>query len=304
VNPLTNSEMALFTSCRRGWWLRYYRGLRRVGDLPSLPDIGNMYHAGLERYYRGELTNAAPYVRELADKLLSDPEYGDFADQIATDAEMACIMLDGYFEWLAETGADSGYEVIGAEMPMEVPLGDTGFRLRGKIDTRLLRVMDDAKVQLENKTVGNLSDIPKYAQSAPQFLTYDLLAYLDEELNHTGVRTDGIIINMAKRVKRTVRAKPPFYSRCEVYHNLDELRAHYRHVVAIGRGIKRTRNALDKGANHHDVCPPSVNRNHTWSCPCSSITVMFDDGSDVEGYLSSFYVEHDPWARYEKKEVG
>lgn len=299
--PLTHSEMNSWNTCKRGWWLTYYRGLRRRYDLPSLPHIGNLVHDGLEAYYKGELDEPSQLVRQRADVALI--EHPDFAEQIAKDAELAAIMLDGYIEWVATEGVDVGYEIIGAEQAVSIAVGP--FTLQGKIDARLRREADGALLQLEHKTVANLSDIPKYAQSAPQFLTYDLLAFmLAREANDESLHTDGVLLNMLRRVKRTARAKPPFYGRHEVRHNVDELRAHYRHVVALGTEIQRAREALDAGRSHHDVCPPNVNRGHAWACSCRDVTSMFDDGSDVEAFIQDFYEPHDAWARYATEEEG
>ncbi len=297
IPALTSSEMSAFQNCPRGWWLQYYRKLRPVREEPSKnATIGNIFHAVLEQYYRGKTRDeATAYAETVVSQLLDDWDSPDVHEA----AEMAAIMLDGYFEHVEDTGADADYQVIGAEEQIEVALPDTPFRLRGKVDARLLRLSDGAKLQLEHKTVGSLLDLPKYAQSAPQFLTYDLLAHLKERQEGTEVRTDGVLLNMAKRVKRTVRATPPFYARHPVYHNLDELRAHFRHVVAIGEQIQRARLALEGGANHHDVCPPRVNRDHVWSCACAPVTTMFDDGmSDPEGFLAEWYEPFDPWERY------
>jgi len=298
LNPLTNSEMARFQSCRRGWYISYYLRLRRIRDYASLPSVGNFYHHGLEVYYNTGETDVVDMVRYEADALINDNP--DMAEQINKDAELAQIMLTGYFEWLEETGADEGLSVIGAEQAVEVGLGETGYRLRGKIDTRLERDADGAWLQLENKTVANLGDIPKYAQAAPQFLTYDLLAFLLAK-EEKGRRTDGVIINMARRVKRTPRAKPPFYDRWEVRHSVEELRSHYRHVVGIGRQIEEVRHALDNGADHHTVCPPKVDRNHIWACPCAPLTPMMDDGSDWKSFVEDLYEEYNPWQRYEEE---
>ena len=295
MNALTNSEMAAFQACRRGWWLTYYRQLKRVHDWSSLPSIGTTYHSALELYYREGRTDVADLVRMWTDELVA--EYPDLEKEIRKDGELAAIMVEGYFIWLEQEGADIGYQVVGAEEAVEVPLEGTHYRLRGKIDARLEREADGAWLQLEHKTVGNLKDIPRYAQNAPQFLTYDLLAFL--KAKEEGDRpTDGVIINMAKRVLRTARANPPFYARHEVRHNVDELRNHFRHVVAIAKQIEEARNRLDAGESHHDVCPPSNGRNHLFTCRCAPVTAMFDDGSDAEGYLADFYQQHDPWERY------
>jgi hypothetical protein len=265
--------------------------------LPSTPNIGTLVHLGLEAYYRDSHLNPAQLVSERAEQLVV--EYPELEDQVREDAEMATIMLEGYLEWVAETGADYGLVPVGTEQMVEAEVGP--FILRGKIDARMRRESDGALLQLEHKTVGNFTDIPSYAQSAPQFLTYDLLAFLTKP---DGVPTDGVIINMLRRVKRTARAKPPFYMRHEVHHNLDELRAHYKHVIGIGEQIQAARARLDDGVDHHIVCPPNVNRNHVWACPCHEVCTMFDDGSDVEAYLAEFYEEWNPMKRYEHEEVA
>jgi hypothetical protein len=41
----------------------------------------------------------------------------------------------------------------------------------------------------------------------------------------------GILVNLLKKVKRTASAKPPFYARVDVPHNIHELRNHWKHVV-------------------------------------------------------------------------
>ncbi len=296
--PLTSSELKSWQTCQRGWWLTFYRQMRRVYDLPSLANVGSLYHLALESYYRS-LAEDGPEVdmgKTIKDKttelLIAYPDYGE---QIAKDGELAWIMVEGYEQWLQETGADYGLRIIAAEQMVEVDI-DGRFKLRGKIDARAERESDGALLQLEHKTVGALGEIPKYAQAAPQFLTYDLLAYLTKP---DGVATDGVIINMARRVKRTARAKPPFYDRFEVRHNVDELRAHWKHIVGVAEQIETARARLDNGEDVHIVCPPSINRSHSWSCSCRDITPMMDDGSDYESFLQEFYQEFDPMERYQ-----
>jgi hypothetical protein len=301
VEALTNSEMAAWTMCPRGWWIQYYRRLTPIGKPPSAMEVGSMYHLGLDAYYtKGEVDPAGLIVRLVEQKIA---EYPDFADRIRKDGETASIMLEGYVDHCEETGWDAEFKILGAEQTVEVGLGETGFRLRGKIDTRVERVADGAWLQFEHKTVGNLSDIPKYAQSAPQFLTYDLITYL-LALREEGRRTDGVLINMARRVKRTSTAKPPFYGRHTVLHNADELRSHFMHIVAIAREIEQARLKLDAGWSVHDVCYPVVGRDHVWKCRCAPIGNLLDDGSDVEEFLEEFYEPHDPWARYKEEEGG
>ena len=294
---LTSSEMRSWQSCRRGWYINYYRKLRRAHDLPSLPNIGTMVHGGLEAYYRGENVDPAANVKLQADDLYL--QYPDYGDQISKDAEMAAIMLEGYMEWIEETGADAEFEYVASEQAVEVELEGTDMVLKGKIDARLRREADGALLQLEHKTVGNFTELPRIAQSNPQFLTYDLLAYLTKP---DGVPTDGVILNMLRRVKRTARAKPPFYMRHEVRHNIHELRAHWKHVMSVGRQIQEAHVLLDSGIDHHLVCPPNVDKSHFWACSCAPITTLFDDGSDVEEALEQLYEHADPMERYAPRE--
>lgn len=289
--PLTSSEMRAWQVCPRGWFLTYWRRLLPTRDLPSLPNIGNLYHGGMQIRYESPDADPFEWLRERGERLIA--EYPEMAPQILADVEMAAIMLEGRFQWGEEEGEDANREFVAAEQVVEAPVGP--YVLRGKIDARFRRTWNGALVQWEYKTVGSLKDIPKYAQSAPQFLTYSLLSYLTKP---DGVATEGIVIDMARRVKRTARAQPPFYALHPVYHNAEELRAHYRHVIAVGGMIERARDQLSRGVEHHDACPPAVDKDHAWKCRCHDACSMFDDGSDVEGYLAEFYEEHDPWARY------
>ena len=269
----------------------HYRQLRRVYDFPKLPWIGTFYHKGLERYYKGEEVDPQTFVAQEAMALMeTSPDMGAEIEEVATWSK---IMLEGYFEWLEETGSDANLEVIGVEEALEVKVEE--FTLKGKIDARVRRLSDGALLQLEHKTVGGLGDLPKTAQTNQQFLTYDLLAYMTKP---DGVPTDGVLLNMARRVKRTKAAKPPFYGRHEVRHTTEELRNHYRHVLGVGRQIAAARVRLDMGDDFQVVCPPSQGREHEWKCICSRLGSMFDDGSDYESYLAEFYEVHDPLERY------
>jgi len=297
---LTQSEMAAFKRDPRLWYLSWYRCLRKRYDHEYIPSVGTLYHAGLEAYYRTGADPLAVVQQRVESQITSDlPEVA--AENLLKAAELAAIMLEGYVEWLAEEGADAHLQVLAAEEKVEVRLEPTHYVLRGKIDARAIDLRTDARVQLEHKTVQNLTDLPKYAQSNFQFLTYDLLAYLKaRESGDPTIRTDGVLLNMARRVKRTARANPPFYKRHEVRHNTQELRSHWRHVVAIARAMETARERLDAGEDHHDVCPPTVSRDSTYGNAFFQLYPLMDDGSDVEGAIADLYEVHDPLERYEE----
>ncbi len=294
---LTQSELAAFDRCERKWWLGWYRKLRRRDVFDRLPGIGTFVHAGLEAYYDGRTRDPLEVVRERATATIENlPEH---AEAIADAAGLAGIMLEGYMEWLHESGEDVGLMFDGAERKVEAALKPSPYILRGKIDATFVRERDGARVQLEHKTVGNLTDLPKIAQANFQFLTYDLLAYL-KAMEGDGTRTDGVLLNMLRRVKRTAQAKPPFYKRHEVRHNTQELRNHWKHVVELARRQDAAIARLDAGEDHHNAAPKSWERSCSYSCDFYAVCPLLDDGSDAEGFLAAEYEEHDPLERYEE----
>jgi len=297
---LTSSELSSWQHCHRCWWITYYRQLRAIREDRSVLRTGTLYHRGLEAYYRGA-EHPLDWVKRKSLKLIEENE--GLADKIAEEAHLAGIMLDGYMQWLEETGADADLEFYATEAALEVALGDSGFTLRGKLDARARHRSNGARVFVEHKSVQSLKDLPKTAQTNPQFLNYELLEFEDLRANGAeGERADGTLLNMGRKVKRTARAKPPFYGRHEVHHSLEELRSHWRHIVTVGREIEAARARLDAGESHHFVVPPSPGSSSTWRHHEICWSGMFDDGSDIEGYLAAMYEQHDPMSRYDDDE--
>lgn len=298
---LTNSEMTSWQHCPRCWYLGYYRCLSKITDYKKTLSVGTLYHNALEGYYGGR-HDPMDYVRIKAIAMIeANPEA---AEALAKDAELVGIMVQGYLEYLAETGLDADLEVLGAEQKISVQIND-GLVLLGKLDARAIRRSTGVRVFLEHKTVQNLVDLVKSAQTNPQFLTYELLEYLDliARGEDASERTDGLLLNMARKVKRTARAKPPFYGREEVRYNLNELRNHYRHVVSVADTIIAARARLTAGEHFDSVCPPTNTRECFWKCNFSGLCMsgMMDDGSDWEGFVTDLYEVVNPLKRYEEE---
>ena len=298
MTVLTNSEMADFDRCKRRWLIRHYWHLRRVGGAEHKDyfDVGNLVHTALEEYYdpsKGGNPQHSLLVR--ARKMIdADPEN---AETIAKNAELASIMTEGYLEWVTEEGVDADLDVYAAEETLEAELPG-GHVLMGKLDARAMQKSTGLRVFLEHKTVASLGDLPATAQTNRQFKTYFLLEFLNG-----GERTDAVLLNMLKKVKRTARATPPFYARHSVRYNTDEIRNHWKHVVALSREMDLVRMRLDDGEDHHDVCPPNPDQCcGTWNAPFRGVCSMFDDGSDIEGLLAVEYEEYDPMERYKEDE--
>ncbi len=206
-------------------------------------------------------------------------------------------MLEGYLEWLEETGVDSEFDVISNEEILRTPLLDGRVILQGKLDQRLRRKSDGTRLVRDFKTVGqSFAEYAKTLQMNEQFLTYLTL----EAANNPSPddRSSGAMVTMIKKVKRTASAKPPFYENATVNHNIFTLRSFWERINGVVRDLMVVKDALDAGESHLSVAYPTPSRDCSWKCPFYSICPMFDDGSAVEAAISDMYTEEDPYAYY------
>lgn len=312
---LSNSEMATWRRCKRQWYLGVYRGLKpRAFDFGRPTGLGTRVHDVLSLYYdpRIEEFNPIGYIRAMAQRDIA--EHPTYEDQIHSDADMAEIMIEGYLQWLEETGNDADLRLIAPEAIMEEHIytwtGDDGHEvpvsLLSKIDARVEREHDGVRFALEHKTVQSLTMALPLLQIDSQLLTEHLVEYLalknevgDEAASER--RAGGVIYNMFRKVKRSATAKPPFYGREEVRHNINELRSHWTHVVAISKDILSAHQRLKNGESHNVVCYPSPMKTCSWDCDFFNVCAMFDDGvSDVEMALNDLFTERHHLARYEE----
>ena len=307
---LTNSEMTAFRRCRRKWWLSYYRGLAsKAGDRPLAPRrVGTIVHDALAAYYeRGDDPVAAVeggHQRRLF-------ETGPLLEkEVQRETDLCVAMVSGYLEWLAETGADSEMEVIGAERAAEVPLGEgapEGATLLSKLDAVVDHKPTAQKLSFEFKTVSDLSTPTELLKIDTQFLSEHLVRFMlqlrDGATPEEAIADcSGVLWRGLRRVKRTAAAKPPFYGELIVPHNIHELRNHWKHVVGVAQEIDRARAELDAGRDPHLVAPTNPQKSCKWECDFFHLCPMFDDGSRVEDALAAGYETVDPLERYEGAE--
>lgn len=299
----TNSELSTWRECRRKWYLTYFRKLApKVKHVGGSRDTGNVVHAvlahGYEHNWEIDIPAAVAYsVYALQENEVHDPECATCIKEISKISELATLMVQGYVEWLAETGADSDYEILSAETPVSYELPDwPGVGLLGKLDLKVKRISDGFSAFMDHKTVQNLGDLPKTAHIDTQFKFYHLL----ERATSTGV-TDGVILNMMRRVKRTGRANPPFYGRHEVRHNDEELRRFWYQVMAEIGGILEFEQFLTEKVPRigHGEIYPSPSKDCSWKCDFFSVCPMIDRDEDPEGFLDKAYIQIDPLRYYE-----
>lgn len=304
VLRLTNSEMGLWRSDRRHWYLSYYRRLRpKPSPSAGTPlAIGTRIHDALAAYYvpEGE-TPADPVAWIEASYLMSIEQDPIAEDELLKEKDLTKTMVEGYMDWLAETGVDAELRVLAPETKVEVPLIE-GATLLSKLDARVMRESDGARLALEHKTVQSLTEPLAFLQTDYQLRTEHLVEMLDLKnrgLDAEAMRARGVLYNMLRKVKRTARANPPFYGREEVDHNVHELRNHFQHCATIAAEIIDAHRRLDAGESHHAVCPPSPSRESNWRNPFFNLYPLMDDGSDYEAAFADLLEVYDPLERYE-----
>lgn len=264
IRKIRQSEIKAFKRCRRKWMLSYLRNLERIqyDEHEETARIGTEVHAVLDSYYRG---GAMPLL---------------------DDSTLPGIMVEGYLDWLSETGADAGLKVVYSEERIEHPFGTfhgDEVILTGKLD---LVVHDEAtglNLLLDHKTVQSLDQAGEQLKVDDQLQTYVLL------LRARGVEVDGALHNMLRRVKRTAKATPPFYGRRIVRFNEEQLENHEMHLRATLAEMVRQAQAIEGGVDHHLTAYPNPTKDCTWDCPFLAVCPMMDDGSDWEGFLSQEY---------------
>lgn len=321
----TNSELALKRRCWRHWYFQHYLKIfRQRESVHEARYTGNLVHLGVaEMYNQGHDPLAVIAYEAATDRATEEQSLVDAGDMaralieqnietIGKSEELALIIVEGYIEWLEEEGADSYLQFLSAEEELAVvvpsptlqDMRPDGVMLLGKLDARFLDERSQARVFMDHKTVQNFPDLEKWAHLNPQFLYYGLIEYLFhlEEKAGEATWTDGGILNMLRKVKRTARATPPFYKRKDVRHSIHELRNFFSRTVGEMTTILNAEDQLEAGVDHHLVCPPTPTKDCSWDFPYIHLCSIVDDGSDAAGFIQEAFIIGDPLARYDTVE--
>lgn len=297
----TQSEMGCWRRCRRKWWLTYYRRLRLKPQhaTPNALSQGITFHDLMGARYTGGdwramVVEHEQRIRALADEGVPEDKIKKYLAQL----ELASIMVEGYEEWVEETGADADLEVVASEVRMEAPLAKhDGVQINalGKYDLLVRR--HGILGFMDHKSAQSLDQWKIRLMNREQFRWYAALIDLAGSPMEAPRKA---WLNVAKKVKRTARATPPFYDRYEVPingHQIANVKIRAERMAAEMIDASR---ALDNGANHHAVVYPNPTGNCSWDCEFAAICPMFDDGSRAEAYVSDWYDATDPLERYER----
>lgn len=312
----SQSEMKVFTGCKRLWWLSEYRRLAQIGYDPTGPlRSGTRVHTALEAFYTPDEDPFAAleaaqrddwnaYARNLAETGASpDPA---LIDQFGKNCQLEKIMLEGYGEWIAESGEDDGLETIAIEEIVTVPGSAFApelvakyyeFDVVGKLDMRVRRESDGARKFVDHKTAASLTMALPTLQMNVQMKHY---RWLESMTTPEGEQADGALYNVLKKVKRTKAAKPPFFARYEVNHNQEELDNYEKHMKRIIAQILELEAelAVTPIEEQPHIAYPTPDETCSWKCQFFELCNMFDDGSRAEDMIRDQFTTRDPLARY------
>lgn len=316
----SNSEFQDWIDCRRRWYLTYYlqRGVKRINEpITGALAIGTRVHVALERWYQhGEDPLDVLdwlYGKTVHDLLVRERTSGLFdpalRKKVQSERELMHAMVEGYVAWVGETGADEGLRFAGAEVTVEVASGVPGVNIRGRLDKRVYREEDGARLFEDFKTSGDMTNGPRKLAIDEQMKFYMLLERL-HALATKGAEpsepTIGGLYTMIKKVKRTVRAQPPYYQRVEVHHNSRALESMHVRTIRRIHEILETRRELDAGGDHRYWVYPRPTDDCRWKCPFFLLCPMMDDSSEQtwREMLDNEFVHRDPYERYGDDTVG
>jgi hypothetical protein len=329
VISISNSEIATFDRCRRKWALRYWWGAS-----PAEPEIvgnailGTRVHAALEGM-DGYGLDPLAVLAVLYDQAID--EHYEWREDLRAEHDMARIMVEGYVEWAAETGADASLRTVAVEQEVTVPFPRLpGVTLRARLDRVVLDEETGLLSFLDNKTSATFEK-HEHLETDPQFLFYAVVQKLARAtarppacLHDGGTaegcpgcfwepppQVDGGIIRTLRRVKRTAASKPPYYATDSFRYTPERIEAAELRIEHICGEIVKCREILDAaywvgGGDLATINPLQRYMMHpsqafggckSWECPFVTLCPMMDDGSDWPGVIrdSGRFVQQDPY---------
>lgn len=312
VRLVSNSEVQTFKDCPRKWWLAWHRGLAlKQKTVDGVRDTGTRVHVALAAHYCApgvmDAIKSLEYIQKIdrevfMEQYLHVPVDGEALAKLNSQFDLEHAMVEGYLEWVLETGIDADLKTTHVEQYEEVEFdhenSDHDTKLIAKIDARVVSTSNGREYFIDHKT-GDFPD-GRLLQLNQQMLHYILI------LREQGIIVDGALYNTLRRVKRSRAAKPPFYQRNEIRHNSYQIDNYRSALIGTLIQIERAEQMLSVGADHHIECPPRPSRDCSWKCPFfkTGVCAMLDDGSRVDAAIEEYYEVKNPLEYYGGQELA
>ena len=320
---ISNSEIFAWQRCKRLWMLSYYLGYQLADEeVTGNRILGTRIHSALEGYYGYDLDPLAVLGILYQIELDASPE---FEHELIAERDLATAMVEGYVEWATAEGIDAGLKVVATEQELILPLpGVEGVQLRAKLDQVVLNEQTGLLSFLDWKTAATF-ERHEILMLNRQFKFYSMmqkLATQPHDDHHYGPapeglpRVDGGILRTLRRVKRTEKAKPPFYAEDQFRYDPETINSMLARTQRAGYEIRKARQALDwvytEGQGDLELLnvvqrslfpPTEIETDCSWRCPFVQLCPMLDDGSDWAGALtqSGRYRQENPYAYYDNQ---
>lgn len=286
------SEVKKFKRCPRSWWLSYQRSGYGWKPAPSdrpasgQRDVGTLFHSCVEAYRNPpEGINGSTawrtvlHVARLA--LAHDLGVGLVSvlpKEWQQTFDLVERMVEGYIEWLESEGSDAGETTLATELEITLPIGtirgDEVFLVM-HLDHLIRNDITGQVIVSDYKTVQSFDQAADILQIDTQGLIYCMGA-----THHLGEKVRTFRHDMARKVKRTATAKPPFYARQEVHYSEQQIDSAWKHLVAtLDRMVEALQRLEFSEDTHHTAITPTPNRDCTWDCDFLAVCPMFDEGS-------------------------
>lgn len=292
VRKFRQSAIKSFKTCPRQAMLEYMMdgGYETARD-PGAPakggrDVGSIVDLAYETYYRGgdPLVAIDAYKQSTMEELGGGP----LSDEWEKSFKLSRIMIEGYIEWLAETGIDAAEETVAVKLQLEGYIGairGDEVYVTGELD-RLVRDTLTGELIIDDcKTVDQMQDL-RWLAMGDQLLTYNILTRM-----HTGEAVHRGRHTQLRKVLRSARATPPFYDRTEFPYNDTQVNNHWTHMVAVLDKMVECAQAIERDPElHHVYAYPNPTKDCTWRCDFLAICPMMDDGGYWRNSLGDLYL--------------
>lgn len=301
---LSNSEMSTYSDCKRKWWIQYHEhmmGNSEAIDKIAAREAGTEAHAALEVYYatNSEVAALAHLNERRTASLATFDDEVERKQWAMKVGDVAHAMIEGYFHWLAETGADEDLECTAVEATILAPSPVVGVNIRGRMDQELRHKRSGLYYVGDFKTTKSIERPIQLANlGIPQALTYSWIQRSAAPLK-TYI---GGIWTILRQVKRGPQSKPPYFVRHHVRISQPDLDAHEMHLTGLIGDMLRTHDQLESGVNHNIAAPPNRSENCTWKCPYVSVCAFMNrPGSTPDDLVEFGFHRGDPNARYDEQ---
>jgi PD-(D/E)XK nuclease superfamily len=315
---ISRSELEMWARCPRNWLRAYYYGYQLADQRPDgNTNLGIRVHTALEGAY-GYGLDPLELLNLLYGQAIK--EHPDHKQKLSTDWELARVMVSGYLRWRDDESVDADLKVIYTEAEVTVPLpGSQNVMLRVRLDQVVQQISTGFWFFLDWKTADDFQR-HEMIRMDPQMKFYAMVQQLAVGVqpgqlhpNHVPVVNGGIVTTL-RRVKRTARAKPPFYERCGPFRYSpaemqSTLHRTQKLVSEITEATWQMNEAYQTGSMdvlnrvQQSICRPvPILKDCSWSCPLSSgICQMMDDSTGWWDALENGgkFVKADPYAHYQ-----